>query len=84
MKKCTGNGLHPGDVIKYDGDWCPMCRMALVMQQKDRTIFILEKCLKHNQVVKPSRRLPEDAKKSDYQEILRDVFGDQIVFNEEP
>jgi len=56
MKKCTGNGLHPGDVIKYDGDWCPLCRMSLVLQHKDRTIHILDKCLKHSQVVKPSRR----------------------------
>jgi len=55
MKKCTGNGLH-GEVVKYETDWCPLCRMSLVLQHKDRTIHILEKCLKHSQVVKPSRR----------------------------
>ena len=56
MKKCTGNGLHPGEVVKYETDWCPLCRMSLVLQNKDRTIAILEKCLKNSQVVKPSRR----------------------------
>ena len=56
MKKCTGNGLHPGEVIKYETDWCPLCRLSLVLQHKDRTIHILEKCLKHSEVVKPSRR----------------------------
>ena len=56
MKKCDGNGLHPGEVVKYETDWCPLCRMSLVLQHKDRTIHILEKCLKHSQVVKPSRR----------------------------
>ena len=56
MKKCTGNGLHPGEVVKYEADWCPLCRMSLVLQNKDRTIAILEKCLKNSQVVKPSRR----------------------------
>ena len=59
MKKCTGNGLHPGEVIKYEGEWCPMCRMSLLVQNQDRKIHILEKCLKYNQVVKPSRR-PSD------------------------
>ena len=61
MKKCDGNGLHPGEIIKYYGDWCPMCRMSLVLQHKDRTIFILEKCLKNSQVVKPSRRRLDEA-----------------------
>jgi hypothetical protein len=56
MKKCDGNGLHPGEVIKYEGDWCPLCRLSLVLQHKDRTIAIQEKCLRYNQVVKPSRR----------------------------
>ena len=56
MKKCTGNGLHPGEVIKYCGEWCPLCRLSLVLQHKDRTIAIQEKCLKYNQVIKPSRR----------------------------
>ena len=60
MKKCTGNGLHPGEVVKYETDWCPLCRMSLVLQNKDRTIAILEKCLKNSQVVKPSRRRYDD------------------------
>ena len=55
MKKCTGNGFHPGEVIKYSGDRCPLCTLFLVLQHRDRTIFILEKCVKYR-VVKPSRR----------------------------
>ena len=61
MKKCDGNGLHPGEAIKYEGDWCPLCRLSLVLQHKDRTIAILEKCLKYSQVIKPSRRRYDDA-----------------------
>ena len=56
MKKCDGNGLHPGEVIKYDGQWCPLCALAIALQRKDQKIFILEKCL-DGSTVKPSRRI---------------------------
>ena len=60
MKKCDGNGLHPGEFIKYNGSWCPLCKMVLVVQNKDRKISVLEKCSKNSQVVKPSRRRYDD------------------------
>ena len=66
MKKCTGNGLHPGDIIKFDGDWCPMCRLALVNQNQNRELHVLRKCLKYNQVVKPSRRLTDSTADYEY------------------
>jgi len=59
MKKCTGNGLHPGDTIKFDGDWCPMCRLSLVNQNQSRELHVLRKCLRYNQAIKPSRRLTD-------------------------
>ena len=57
MKKCEGNGLHPGEVIKYDSEWCPLCASVIALERKDQKIIILEKCLRHNEVVKPSRRI---------------------------
>ena len=55
MKTCTGNKLHPGDTIKFDGDWCPMCKLALILENRDGRIYVLER-LKYSEVVKPSRR----------------------------
>ena len=57
MKKCTGNGLHPGDTIKFDGDSCPMCSLSLVNEKQGQELHVLRKCVKYNEVIKPSRRL---------------------------
>jgi len=56
METCTGNGFHPGDKIKYSGMWCPLCKMALTLENVIRQKEILKKCLRHTQVIKPSRR----------------------------
>jgi len=56
METCTGGISHPGDRIKYDGSWCPLCKMVLTLENVIRQKEILKKCLQYNQVVKPSRR----------------------------
>ena len=56
MKMCTGTGLHPGEHIKYYGEWCPMCALSLALEHRDKKISILEKCLKYHEAIKPSRR----------------------------
>ena len=65
MKKCTGNGLHPGEVIKYNSSWCPLCRLVLASQRLEQKIFILERCLRHHEAIKPSRRLNESTTQGD-------------------
>ena len=59
MKKCTGHSYHPSEPIKYIGDWCPLCAMALTVQHRDNEIVVLKKCVRYSRAIKPSRRLPE-------------------------